>query len=202
MKDLTAQSWEQRYREGDAPWNLGYPTPPLLNLLTSAQAPPPGKIAVLGCGSGQDALAFAAAGFEVVGFDFATSAIDHAQATAQARQLKAQFFVRNIFELEPAFAHAFDYVLEHTCFCAIEPGLRSQYTRVVKTLLRPQGQLIALFFTHRRPGGPPFGSQPQEILDHFSPDFETVLFQPAQDSIARRQGEEHLAIFQKRLNAL
>jgi methyl halide transferase len=202
MHNLTADAWEQRYQTGDVPWDLGYPTPPLVNLLQTESAPQPGRMAGLGIGSGQDAMLFAAAGFAVVGFDFSPSAIAHAQTNvqtnAQSPGLDIQFLQRNIFELEPAFHQSFDYVLEHTCFCAIDPALRSQYVQVVRQLLRPQGQLIALFFTHSRAGGPPFGVTPQEILDYFEPDFNVVMFQPAMDSIERRQDEEHLAIFQRR----
>jgi methyl halide transferase len=196
MIDLTAEAWEQRYQEHRDRWDLGCPAPPLINLLASAQAPKPGQMAVLGCGSGQDALLFAAAGFDVIGFDFAPSAISRASATAKARKLNAQFRQRNIFALEPEFCHSFDYVLEHTCFCAIDVALRSQYVQVVKKLLRPQGQLIGLFYTHSRLDGPPFGVKPQTIVELFSPDFEILRFNTAKDSIARRKGEEHLAIFQ------
>jgi methyl halide transferase len=198
MTDLTAETWEQQYREGRDPWDLGCPAPPFVALLSSVQAPKPGRIAVLGCGSGQDAMLFAGAGFDAIGFDFAPSAINRAQTTANIQGLKSQFLQRNIFELEAEFLHSFDYVLEHTCFCAIEPDLRSQYVQVVKNLLRPKGQLIALFFTHNRLGGPPFGVKPQVILDNFTPEFDIILFKAAEDSIARRQGEEHLAIFQVR----
>jgi methyl halide transferase len=196
MEDLTATDWESRYQTDQTPWDLGCPAPPLINLLASAQAPKPGRIAVLGCGSGHDALLFATAGFDVVGFDLAPTAIARAQATAQARELMAQFLQRNIFELETEFLHGFDYVLEHTCFCAIDPTLRSRYVQMVKTLLCPNGQLIALFFTHHRADGPPFGIKPQAILDLFTPDFDVLRWQAAKDSIARRQGEEHLGIFQ------
>jgi methyl halide transferase len=198
MTDLTAKTWEHRYQNDDNPWDLGCPAPPLIHLLDSAQAPHPGRIAVLGCGTGQDALLFATAGFDVVGFDFAPSAIARARTVAAARELKAEFLQRNIFELEAVFLNSFDYVLEHTCFCAIDLSLRSQYVQVVKNLLRPNGQLIALFYTHNRPEGPPFGVKPQDILNYFTPDFEVISFQPAKDSIARRQGEEHLGIFQVR----
>jgi methyl halide transferase len=196
MSDLTAAAWEEKYQENQDRWHLGCPAPPFINLLAAALAPPPGKIAVLGCGKGQDALLFSAAGFEVMGFDFAPSAIDHATNLAQARALNAQFLQRDIFDLAAEFPHGFDYVLEHTCFCAIDPTLRSSYVQLVKKLLRPQGQLIALFYTHQRLGGPPFGIKPSEILDFFSPHFEVISFQAAPDSIARNQGEEHLAIFQ------
>jgi methyl halide transferase len=196
MDNLTATAWEQRYQTGDAPWDLGYPTPPLTNLLTSDQAPPPGRMAALGIGSGQDALRFAAAGFDVVGFDFAPTAIARARQNAATQGLNAEFVQHDIFALAPAWHHSFDYVLEHTCFCAIEPTLRSPYVQVVRQLLRPQGKLIALFFTHSRDGGPPFGVTPQAIRDYFEPDFEVLRLQPAMDSIEQRQGEEYLAIFQ------
>ena len=196
MDNLTAQAWEDRYQSSGDRWNLGFPAPPFVSLLASNNAPQPGKLAVIGCGKGHDAFFFAESGFEVVGFDFAPSAIAEAAATAKAREIPALFLQRDIFTLDKEFASSFDYVLEHTCFCAIDPSLRSQYVEVVKSLLRPGGKLIALFYTHNRPDGPPFGIKPQEVLDYFAADFETILFQKAKDSIERRQGNEHLAIFQ------
>ena len=196
MDNLTAQAWEDRYQSSGDRWNLGFPAPPFVSLLASNNAPQPGKLAVIGCGKGHDAFFFAESGFEVVGFDFAPSAIAEATATAKAKEIPALFLQRDIFTLDKEFASSFDYVLEHTCFCAIDPNLRSQYVEVVKSLLRPGGKLIALFYTHNRPDGPPFGIKPQEVLDYFAADFETILFQKAKDSIERRQGNEHLAIFQ------
>jgi methyl halide transferase len=196
MNDVTAETWDRRYQEHQDRWDLGCPAPPFINLLASEQAPQPGRIAVLGCGSGQDAMLFSELGFDVIGLDFAPTAIERARTTAKARELKAQFLQRDIFKLESEFLDDFDYVLEHTCFCAIDPILRSQYVQVVKNLLRPNGQLIALFYTHKKLGGPPFGVKPQTILDEFRPYFDIISFDRAKNSIARRQGEEHLAIFQ------
>jgi methyl halide transferase len=68
----------------------------------------------------------------------------------------------------------------------------------LELLLRPEGKLIALFFTHDREGGPPFGVTPQGIRDYFAPYFDVLRLEPAMDSIPDRQGEEHLAIFQVR----
>ena len=196
MDNLTARAWEKRYQDRGDRWNLGYPAPPFVSLLDSTDAPQPGKLAVLGCGKGHDAFFFAESGFEVTGFDFAPSAILEATATARAKGISARFLQQDIFALDRDFAHSFDYVLEHTCFCAIDPSLRSQYVEVVKSLLCPGGKLIALFYTHNRPDGPPFGVKVREVLDYFTADFEPILFQKAQNSIPRRQGNEHIAIFQ------
>ena len=196
MTELAAYSWEERYQKGQDRWDLGCPAPPFINLLSSKQRPEPGKMAVLGSGSGHDALLFSSEGFDVTGFDFAPTAIARAQATAKARNLKAQFLERNIFELEPELSHQFDYVLEHTCFCAIKPELRSHYVSVVHQLLNPKGNFIALFYTHKRPDGPPYGIKPKEVLSYFEDKFQIHVFQKAKDSIARRKGNEYLAIFQ------
>lgn len=196
MNNLSAEAWEERYQKGSDRWNLGFPAPPFVSLLNSPNAPQPGKLAVLGCGKGHDALLFANLGFEVLGFDFASSAVTEAIASSKIKGITAQFLQRDIFTLDREFSDSFDYVVEHTCFCAIDPSRRSQYVKTVKSILKPNGKLIALFYLHQRPGGPPFGANKEEILNYFGADFEPLVFQLAEDSIERRQGDEYLAIFQ------
>lgn len=194
---LTATFWEQRYQDGKTGWDLGQPAPPFVALLASDQAPPPGRIAVLGSGSGQDALLFADRGFEVVGFDLAPTAIAIATQTAQDRHLSVQFLHRDIFNLEPEFANSFDYVLEHTCFCAIAPALRPDYVQLVHWLLRPGGELIALFWAHAMPGGPPFGATVEELQQRFTAQFTLISWAKATHSVPSRQDAEYLGRFRR-----
>lgn len=119
--ELTEQFWEQRYQEGTTRWDLGQPAPPFLSLLASESAPSVGRMAVLGAGRGHDALLFAEQRFDVTGVDFAPSAIAAAKQLAESRHLTAQFLLRDIFKLATEFTQTFDYVLEHTCYCAIAP---------------------------------------------------------------------------------
>jgi SAM-dependent methyltransferase len=195
---LNLDFWEHRYQEGTPRWDLGQPAPPLVHLLAQNDTLVPGKIAVLGCGHGHDALLFARHGFDVVGVDFAPSAIATAQQAAQRAGLPAQFLQRNLFDLLPEYAQQFDYVLEHTCFCALEPEWRDRYVELVHQLLKPQGKLIGLFFTHSRPGGPPYGSTAEELDERFSRCLQRLSLVPVVDSVPSRQHEEHLGIFQKR----
>lgn len=195
---LSAEYWDRRYQEGSTPWNLGVPAPPLVSLLASPNSLTPGRIAVLGCGTGYDALLFAEHGFEVVGFDLSALAIETAKYAALERGLTVEFLERDIFALIPEFSQSFDYVLEHTCFCAIDPTLRPKYVELVSTLLRPNGKLLGLFFTHNRPGGPPFGSTTKEIRELFAERFEFLSLEAATDSIEKRRDEEHLGILQLR----
>ncbi|MEB3338644.1 MAG: methyltransferase domain-containing protein [Leptolyngbyaceae bacterium] len=196
MSVATSEFWEQRYQEGTTRWDLGQAAPTFVNWLQSPTAPPPGRLAVLGCGRGYEALLFASFGFEVMGFDFAPSAIAAATSLATSTHSSAQFLQRDIFSLTEEFAGAFDYVVEHTCFCAIAPEQRAAYVNLVSSLLRPGGELLGLFFTHARPGGPPFGSTPTEIRQYFEPKFKILALEPALDSVSSRQGEEHRGHFQ------
>ena len=184
--------WEKRYQEGTTRWDLGQAAPPFVSLLETSAAPSPGRMAVLGCGRGYDALLFASYGFDVIGFDFTDAAISDAQNLAEAAHSKAKFLQRDIFDLPKEFENEFDYVLEHTCFCAIDPSLRKDYVEVVKSILNPNGKLIGLFFTHNRPGGPPFGVTTDEIQKYFHKYFEITSLVPVTNSISSRQGEEHL----------
>ena len=199
MQSITESSyWEERYQEQTPRWDLGEAAPAFRSLLNSENKPNLGKTAVLGCGRGYDALLFAEHGFEVVGFDFAPTAIADSISLAQTTNNTAQFLQRDIFNLATEFPDYFDYVVEHTCFCAIPPERRTEYVQLVRSILRPNGELIALFFTHTRPGGPPFGSTPPEIRQYFEADFEILFLEPVLNSVPSRQGEEHIARFRVR----
>jgi SAM-dependent methyltransferase len=188
---LTPHFWENRYQEGTDRWDLGQAAPPFLQLLESDNTPPPGKTLVLGCGRGYDALLFAQAGHEVIGVDFAPSAIAQARELAKDAKLPVEFLQADIFQLPQTYTHSFDYVVEHTCFCALPPEKRSAYIDLVHSLLKPNGELLAIFFTHQRSGGPPYGIQPSAIRDLFRPQFKILQLDPVQNSVPSRQGEEH-----------
>lgn len=194
---LTPDFWEGRYQEGTPRWDLGQAAPPLVHYLTQPDAPKPGRAIVLGCGRGYDAVFLAQQGFEVVGVDFAPTAIAAATQLAAAAGVDAQFMQRDIFGLLPEYAQRFDYVVEHTCFCALAPELRDRYVTLAHDLLKPHGHYIGLFFTHNRPGGPPFGIQPETIRNLFSPQFEIIFLTETPHSVPARLGEEHLGNFQK-----
>ena len=189
------QYWEQRYQENTAKWDIGMAAPPLASLLVSTEAPIAGKIAVIGCGQGHDAILFAKHGFDTIGFDFAPSAIALGQKLSQTMEISMQFLQRDIFELPKEFPATFDYAIEHTCFCAIRPEQRPDYVKMVRSILKPTGELIALFWAHNRPDGPPFGVTLEEIKDLFSASFDTFNISPVNNSISSRHGEEYLARF-------
>jgi methyl halide transferase len=201
-RDMTNPSlptfWAEKYQaDNRPPWDLGQAAPPFTSFLAAHPELTPGKTAVLGSGLGNDALLFAQEGFEVTGFDFVEAAVLGASQAAAERAVSATFLQRDLFALGREFAHQFDYVVEHTCYCAIDPARRDDYVQLAYDILKPGGHFIGLFWAHDRQGGPPFGSDAGQLRDRFASQFEILSFELAEDSISPRQGQEYLGLFRK-----
>src|SRR5579859_1376022 len=177
--------WEDIYEAGRAGWDLGRPTPALHRLLESGKIPP-GRLIALGAGRGHDARDFARHGFTVTAVDFA------AEAVAPTEIVQA-----DIFELPAELDHAFDVVLEYTCFSAINPARRAEYADVVARLIKPGGTYVALLFPlDQHTGGPPFAVSIDEVLRLFRKrKFRLRHREIPEDSIWQRSGLEALLIY-------
>jgi methyl halide transferase len=188
--------WGTRYQEKRTPWDLGKASPPFIELLSEQnEALKPGKMAVLGSGYGHDAALFGQLGFEVTGFDFVPEAV---KAATDRYGQHARFVQANIFELDAQFQGHFDFVLEHTCYCAIPPSQRTDYVRVAAELLKPGGRFIGLFWVHQEKGGPPYSTTIKEIIALFSPLFAIDSLSPTPHSVWERKGEELLGVFSRK----
>jgi SAM-dependent methyltransferase len=200
-----ATFWDARYREGSARWDVGAAAPPLARLArTRRLLDGVEQVAFLGSGPGHDAIDWAEAGFHVMGFDFAESAVVEAtqRAAQEGVEARCRFSQADIFELASSYAGVFDAVVEYTCFCAIHPDRRGEYRGVVEDLLRPGGLLVGLWFPSSDPGdgGPPYRVTRQDI-DHLflrgRDAFELVHEEEPADSIPRRRGRERFMILRK-----
>src|SRR5690349_5171266 len=158
------RKWDENYEQGTSGWDLGRPTPVFQRLLSSRELLP-GRMIVLGAGRGHDAREFARHSFQVTAVDFSSQAVSemHRLATAEA---PVEILQHDIFTLPETLHHSFDYILEYTCFCAIDPKRRAEYADVVARLLKPDGIYIDLAFPlDGRKGGPPFAVSASEILE-------------------------------------
>ena len=196
--------WEQRYRTGDTPWEKSAPAPPLLEWI-ARRGPLHGNILVPGCGSGHDVRAIAAASqtARVVGLDIAPSALVQARRFSLAGQETYQ--LANIFDLPNVFLDRFEWVFEHTCFCAIDRRQRPEYVRAVLSALLPNGLLLAIFYLNPwdpgeapEEGGPPFGVTREELDKLFAARFELVEELCPSIAYPGREGREVIRLLRKR----
>jgi SAM-dependent methyltransferase len=190
-------AWDQRYREGTDGWELGRPAPPLEQFLRAdpRRPLPPGRVLVPGCGRGHEANLLTTLGFEAIGLDFSAEAIAHARLLYGAERSRLRWLQADLFDVDALDAAgvataSLQGVLEHTCFCAIDPGQRAAYLEAVVRLLAPGGWLLALFWCHSRPGGPPWGSDAPELAQQLTAaGLQQRLWEPAQGSLPERENE-------------
>lgn len=167
--------WSERYRTLDTPWNLGGPHPELvrrLELLDPAPRDGFRDALVAGCGHGHDALALAAAGFVVTAVDIVHDLRDHLEEKLAA--LGGRFVIADALALE---GEAFDFVFDHTFFCAIDPSMRADWGAMIRRVLRPGGVLTSIVYPFSKPmeaGGPPWGVSRDAIETAVGAGFETV----------------------------
>jgi cyclopropane fatty-acyl-phospholipid synthase-like methyltransferase len=169
---MSREYWEARYQSSDMPWEKGAPSPGLVDFLAAHPDLPRGTVCVPGCGAGHDVREFAKAGFAAFGFDIAPSAIRLATEKTKAAGLKAKFQLADFLHAEPP--QKFDWLFEHTLFCAIEPRERDDYVRAALRWLKPDGQYLAVNYLIPDKDGPPFGTTREELWRRFSPHFELV----------------------------
>ncbi len=151
------------------------------------------RVAVPGAGRGHDARLLARRGHRVTAFDFSEAAVAEARRLAAAEAVELTVERRDVFTLPRDHAGAFDGVWEYTCFCAIDPDRRDEYARVLHTILRPGGLLLACFFPLRDGiDGPPFPVSRADIERVLAGRFTVLEAGPPPRSVERRRGLEWL----------
>lgn len=188
--------WDARYRNNDKPWDKGYASPAVAEILQRFDLD--GSIWVPGTGLGHDArfLAKSLPDSQVTGIDISETALKQAQALENPQNLNFQ--KADIFALDPEATC--DVWFEHTCYCAIYPSLRSDYKNAALRHIKRGGLLAGVFFASgsKDPNeGPPFFSTEAEILERFSEGFKLLDSWEPRKNYAGREGEERVFVFQR-----
>ncbi len=178
--------WHTRYLLGDTPWDIGYPSPAIINFCEKLPQKAL-RILIPGAGYAHEAAWLWNNGFRnVYVCDWVARAFDPLRRCVpdfpEAQMLVADFF---------ALDHTFDLILEQTFFCALPPERREDYVRQCARLLPKGGQLAGLLFASPFPfEGPPFGGTEAEYRQLLEPHFfiEQMALTPL--SIEPRRGNE------------
>lgn len=192
--------WDSRYREGDTPWDKGRPHPGMERFWERMGLR--GRGLVPGCGTGWDAIELArrlGRGGSVTGLDLSPRALRMARdrdLDGAVKWVEGDFFEMDEADLEGPY----DWVFEHTCFCAIPPAARSRYFAAVCRWLRPGGLLAGFFFTGLEDDGrgPPWGVDAAALEALFEPAFESIAVDRSDPTFPGREGEETFRMWRYR----
>ena len=189
--------WDQSYQNNETPWERSEPAPPLVEYLKSHSIS--GRVLVPGCGLGHDVRLVASMGCDALGVDLSETALNRARAYKDPEQGSVSYQLADMLDANNGIRGAsFDYVFEHTCFCAIDPGLRKDYVNAVQRHLKPRGYFLAILFTNLDdPEGPPFATSHAEVENLYSPVFEIVRHWKPTRYYASREDEESMYLMRK-----
>ena len=186
-----AEFWQQRYEQDSIGWDMGQVSPPLKAYID--QLPESAKeqsILVPGAGNAYEVGYLHEQGFtNVTLVDFAPAPI--AAFAERYPDFPAKHLIcADFFELSPE-KYQFDWVLEQTFFCAINPSRRDEYVQQMAALLKPNGKLIGLLFDKDfGRNEPPFGGTKAEYQQRFERHFDIEIMETSYNSHPARQGSE------------
>lgn len=192
MKNVSqAEFWQQRYEQDSIGWDMGEVAPPLKAYIDQLPASAKDQaILVAGAGNAYEVGYLHEQGFtNVTLVDFAPAPI---QAFAERYpDFPAEHLLcADFFDLAPE-QYQFDWILEQTFFCAINPERRDEYVQQMALLLKPNGKLVGLLFDKDfGRDEPPFGGTKAEYQQRFDTHFEIEIMEPSYNSHPARQGSE------------
>lgn len=147
--------WDERYRSGDTPWDVGVVDEHLEQAVSTGLARP-GRALEVGCGTGTNARWLAQRGFSVLGVDLSPLAIEKAKAehAGGSVSFRCLDFLNDEIHDGP-----FDLVFDRGCFHIFdEASERAAFAKRVASCLSPGGVWLSLIGSTEgrdREHGPP-----------------------------------------------
>jgi SAM-dependent methyltransferase len=135
------KSFEERYQDGDLPWDHGMPDENLGQMVERFRILPC-PVLDLGCGTGENALWLSGRGFDVTACDLSETAIRMAKEKEGMDAIG--FAVRDILQ-EPYPDASFGFIFDRGCFHCIEgEDPRSRFARLTAGMLGEDGLWLSL----------------------------------------------------------
>ncbi len=143
-----AAGWDEAYT-GRPPWDIGRPQPAIEQVL---RAEPAGRrVLDAGCGTGEHALLAASLGFDALGVDLSSRAIEIARQKAADRGIAARFEVGDARHLDQ-IGETFDVVIDSGLFHVFDDPDRERYVASLGAVVWPGGVVHLMCFSDRQPG--------------------------------------------------
>lgn len=180
--------WNSKYLNNQATWDISGPTPAFINWFKNKNKNK--NIIIPGSGNSHDAIFLANLNYNVCAVDFSTSAVNNVKNN---KMKNLAIFEQDYFDLDSSFNNTFDYFLEYTFYCAINPNRRNEYIKKSYNLLKPNGKFVGFLLPINKSlkdGGPPYGIDLLKTEKLFSKYFTNINICKSEYSINPRKDIE------------
>ena len=167
--------FNEYYKEGSAPWDIGKPDFNLIQTVTTTPIAPC-KALEIGCGTGDNAIWLSQQHFTVVGVDASEIAIEKARDKAAKTNASCTFAVLNILNSH-ANGAPFGFAFDRGCFHTVDsPQERQSFAEQINRHLGENGLWLSLIGSadeQRLSEGPPKRTA-RDIVSAVEPYFEIL----------------------------
>jgi SAM-dependent methyltransferase len=190
MSDV--EHWDQRYRQGESPWDTGRPSSELMRVVAEERIAPCRAIE-LGCGTGTNAVWLAQQGFDVVAVDLSPLAIGRAEERAKAAGVTVRFLAADVLN-PPDLGGPYPFFFDRGCYHVVRRIDAGRYVRTLQQVAAPNGLGLVLTGNAREPHtpGPPVVSE-EEIRKELGEGFEIRRLREFRFDAIPGSGEQFLA---------
>jgi ubiquinone/menaquinone biosynthesis C-methylase UbiE len=174
-------NWDEDYRTKSTPWDIGEPDGEIINLVEDGTLKRSCKVLEVGCGTGNDAIYLAKKGFEVVGIDLSSSAIQRAKEKAKREKVdsRCQFYNADVLDLSFLKETKFDFVLDRTCFGSIDSSKREKFKENIKNVLTRNGKFLLIEISNSDDNTSGDSFSEKDLRGVFGADFKIFSLKPA-----------------------
>jgi cyclopropane fatty-acyl-phospholipid synthase-like methyltransferase len=120
------------------PWDTGTSPPELITFLENHE---PGRALDIGCGTGTNLITMARRGWQVIGVDISSRAIQLAQRKAQATGLQIQLIRDDVSSFDN-ITGTFDLALDLGCFHSLSRQEQIRYASNLNHFIKPGGTFL------------------------------------------------------------
>lgn len=172
MSDTT--HWDERYAQGDTPWETGQPSSELQRIVAEVSVRPC-RALELGCGTGANSVWLAQQGFEVTALDLSPLAIERARRRSDEAGVRVRFLAADVLHPSPELADPFDFFFDRGCYHVVRREDPQAYVETLCRLSGPRALGLVLAGNAREPHqpGPPVVSE-EQIRQELGSGFDIV----------------------------
>jgi SAM-dependent methyltransferase len=164
---MAGRPWDESYRDGLPPWDIGRPQPAIVRLASRVAFS--GPVLDAGCGTGENTLLVASRGLPVLGVDVAETALAMARTKARERGIAAEFALADALHLE-RLGRRFATVLDCGLFHTFDADERRAYVSSLASVMEPGATLHVLCFSDEGPETGPHPVREAELRAAFDED--------------------------------